>query len=294
MGLNSKWLVNKEREEEDSENNFIDSITDDTVNVLSQNSNFQNEVLCRQPSLSIWSNTSMNLVKSRNSEESVEDDVSIKTSFDFRDDRSSSSSNRSSRKENEARSLLDRRKKVKKNWLQKLNIMARITDKNDESKPKPNVCTHSVNVHTHKKKSKELSSLYATQDFTAHNGYISIIKFSHDGRYLASAGEDCIIRIWKIFEDQDPRIYKIQETDPSSFYFSTNHLSELAPVDKEKSRLKGFRKSSELACVILPPKVFRIMEKPVHEFYGHGGEILSLSWSKKRVHESTPSRFPIQ
>ncbi|CAI9269959.1 unnamed protein product [Lactuca saligna] len=40
----------------------------------------------------------------------------------------------------------------------------------------------------HKKKSKELSSLYATQEFSAHNGYISIINFSHDGRYLASAG----------------------------------------------------------------------------------------------------------
>ncbi|KAL7609968.1 hypothetical protein Lser_V15G10059 [Lactuca serriola] len=295
MGLNSKWLVNREGEEE-YDNDFIDEINEDTVLISPQNSDFQDRILCRQPSLSIWSNIAMELipsglnrVKIGNWDESGED-ILIKRSFDFHEDglvrNFSSSSHRSSRKEGETFNLLDRRKKVKKNWLQKLSIMARITDKHEESvtlKPNnTNSKTSSIPVHTHKKKSKELSSLYATQEFSAHNGYISIIKFSHDGRYLASAGEDCIIRIWKIFEDQDPRIYEIQETDPSSFYFSTNHLSELAPVNKEKSRkIKGFRKSSEVACVILPPKVFRILEKPVHEFHGHGGEILSLSWSRK-------------
>ncbi|KAF3637684.1 hypothetical protein FXO38_23617 [Capsicum annuum] len=44
--------------------------------------------------------------------------------------------------------------------------------------------------------------------------------------------------------------------------------------------MKMMRKSSESACVVLPPKLFRIMEKPVHEFRGHMGEILALSWSK--------------
>ncbi|CAI9271172.1 unnamed protein product [Lactuca saligna] len=71
---------------------------------------------------------------------------------------------------------------------------------------------------------------------------------------------------------------------------SSNHLSELAPVNKEKSRkIKGFRKSSEVAFVILAPKVFKILEKPVHEFHGHGGEILSLSWSRKGWHEKKPT-----
>ncbi|CAI9267155.1 unnamed protein product [Lactuca saligna] len=70
---------------------------------------------------------------------------------------------------------------------------------------------------------------------------------------------------------------------------STNHLSELAPVNKEKSRkIKGFRKSSEVAFVILAPKVFKILEKLVHEFHGHGGEILSLSWSRKGLADLWP------
>lgn len=291
MGLNSRWLVRDP--EEEYEDDFVDEIREDT---MPENSDLQDGFLCRQLSLCDWSNKVTELVPSG----LTKDHLIVKTgnlegsrSFDF-DGSNEMNGNlgSSSQREGETVGLLDRRKKWKKGWLQKLNVMARITDKQEESvtlKPKytnsnRNGCSRSVHVHTHKKKSKELSSLYATQEFPAHNGAISVIKFSHDGRYLASAGDDGIVRIWEIFEDQDPRLYEIQGTNPSSFYFSTNHLSELAPlkVDKEKTRkIKGFRKSSELACVILPPKVFRILEKPVHELHGHGGEILSLSWSRK-------------
>ncbi|XP_076881426.1 uncharacterized protein LOC143529539 [Bidens hawaiensis] len=212
-----------------------------------------------------------------------EENVLTKPSFDFGAERKLDIG--LSKVDGESMGLLDRRKRVKKGWLQKLNVMALITNEYepDRTYGTGGASTRSVHVHAHKRKSKELSSVYATQEFAAHNGVISVIKFSHDGRYLASAGEDGVVRVWKIFEDQDPRVYKIQETDRSSVYFSTNHLSELAPLkpDKEKTlKFRGFRKSSELACVILPPKVFRILEKPVHEFYGHVGEILSLSWSK--------------
>ncbi|KAK9053067.1 hypothetical protein SSX86_029697 [Deinandra increscens subsp. villosa] len=286
MGLNSRWLVKRDREDE-YEDCFIDEIRDETDVILPEKSNSQDEILCRNPSFTDWSRKSAELVPFR----SVKHHLRVKTVNRDESDEDYSAENRlnlgpssqqPSRKEGETVSLLDRRKKVKKGWLQKLNVMGRMTDRHDESVTlKQN---HTVHVHTHKKKAKELSSLHATQEFPAHDGPISIIKFSHDGRYLASAGEDGILRIWKINEDQDPRIYEIQETDHSSFYFSTNNLSELAPLkaDKEKTRkIKGFRKSSELACVILPPKVFRISEKPVHEFHGHDGEILSLSWSKK-------------
>ncbi|KAI7741127.1 hypothetical protein M8C21_000647 [Ambrosia artemisiifolia] len=292
MGLNSRWLVKRDSDEE-YEGGFVDEIRDVTEVILPENSNTQDEFLFRNPLLS----KSMELVASTfvkdrlrvntvNRDESDEDneDLRMKRSFDFSAESKPNfgSSSQQSSKEGETASLFNRRKKVKKGWFQKLNAMARMTDKHDESVTlKPN---HTVNVHTHKKKSKELSSLHATQEFSAHNGPISIIKFSHDGRYLASAGEDGSLRIWKIFEDQDPRIYEIQETEPSSIYFSTNNLSELAPIkaDKEKTRkITGFGKSTELACVILPPKVFRISEKPVHQFHGHGGEILSLSWSKE-------------
>lgn len=302
MGLNSSWLVNREIENEhehELEHVFVDEIRQDTKVVLPEKSDSQVAVYRRQPSLSDWSSKAMMLAPSvkdhveviaRNLEE-----VFTQRPLDLKTDGliESKVDNASSRKQSETVSLLVRRKKVKKSWLQKLHVMARITDRHHDesvtfkaSNTNSKYCsyTRSVHVHTQKKKSNELSSLYATQEFLAHNGSITVIKFSHDGRYLASAGEDGIVRIWMVFEDQDPKMYEVEGTDRSSVYFSTNHLSELAPLEvyKEKTRkLKSFGKSSELACVILPPKVFRIVEKPVHEFHGHRGEILSLSWSRK-------------
>nr|XP_043607170.1 uncharacterized WD repeat-containing protein C3H5.08c-like [Erigeron canadensis]XP_043607172.1 uncharacterized WD repeat-containing protein C3H5.08c-like [Erigeron canadensis] len=309
MGLNSRWLLKKGDQDDyknDDEDDFVDAIRDDTEFVLSENLEFHGKFHCRQLSLSDWSNESVKsvssvfvndrlVVKTGNCDESS-DDILLNESVGFGEDGLVEKKGNlclSSLGEGETFNLLARRKKMKKGWLQKLNVIARITDRHDETMTlkanhvhsKDGVCIHSVHVRAHKKKSKELSSVYATQEFPAHHGSISMIKFSHDGRYLASAGEDGIVRIWKIFEDQDPKNYDIQGTDPSSYYFSTNHLSELAPLkaDKEKTRkIKGFAKSSELACVILPPKVFRILEKPVQEFHGHGGEILSLSWSRNR------------
>lgn len=116
---------------------------------------------------------------------------------------------------------------------------------------------HEILVHTHKKKSKELSSVYATQEFLAHNGTISVLKFSHDGRHLASAGSDNIVCVWAVSK------------------YETNHRSELSPINVDKVKQGKMKKSPR---VIMPPKVFRILEKPVHEFHDHGGEILSLSW----------------
>nr|XP_043630651.1 WD repeat-containing protein 44-like [Erigeron canadensis] len=297
VGLGSKGVVKDEEIEPEKgcfRDDFVEKVKEDNKQevLVKESSDFDDGVLIRQPSLSCWSNTGFELQQPsgfvnknvtfvRHGEE---DDLSVKQSFEF-------GSSSSSRKDNEIGTLLDRRKKVKKGWLKKLNVIAhRITDHHlhHHNQYEPMMfldgvnCTKTVNVHINKKKSKELSSVYTTQDFPAHNGSISVLKFSHDGRYLASAGDDCIVRIWEITEHhEDPSKYEIQGNDPSKLYFSTNHLSELAPINVDKEKNRKIKKPSELTCVILPPKVFRILEKPVHEFHGHGGEILSLSWSKK-------------
>ncbi|KAJ8553141.1 hypothetical protein K7X08_020534 [Anisodus acutangulus] len=143
--------------------------------------------------------------------------------------------------------------------------------------------TQRVRVQTSKKESKELSSLYTGQEFLAHEGLIVTMKFSPCGQYLASAGKDGTVRIWRVLEDEISKNFNVQDIDPSSLYFSLNHLSKLASLNDNREKINGMkmmRKSSESACVILPPKLFRIMEKPVHEFRGHTGEVLALAWSK--------------
>ncbi|KAM1851113.1 hypothetical protein ACFX13_015221 [Malus domestica] len=190
-----------------------------------------------------------------------------------------------------ARFFLDAKKKVKRGWLRKLGNGICVADKHEAEaalspislKSASGVGMQRVQVHPSKKRTKELSSLYAGQHFSAHEGSILSMKFSLDGQYLASAGEDGVVRVWKVIEDERFNKFDIA-SDPSSLYFKMHPFSKLnSPnVNKEKqSKAQQLGGSSESACVVFPPKIFRLLEQPVHEFRGHRGEVLDLSWSKK-------------
>ncbi|XP_052173197.1 uncharacterized protein LOC127788675 [Diospyros lotus] len=181
--------------------------------------------------------------------------------------------------------------RVKSKWLSRLRSMTCIADRQGvadsirptNSRPTQGARVQRVKVRPCKKQVKELSALFMGQDIQAHKGSILTMKFSLDGRYLATAGEDGIVRVWQVVVDARSNEIDIPAVDPSCIYFTVNHLSELAPVVVEKEKLcklKSLKKTEDSACVIFPPRVFRILEEPLHQFHGHNCEILDLSWSK--------------
>lgn len=195
----------------------------------------------------------------------------------------------------DAKVMTEAKKKAKRSWLRRLgrlSLAAPIAERHGAAAFKP--CDYEstvgskmqrVKVHPSKKRSKELSSLYAGQEFLAHNGSILTMKFSHDGQYLATGGEDGVVRVWRVIEDDRLDQFHMPPDDPSFLYFTMNNQSKIASlgvdtvkVDKPKRHI-----SSNSTCVIFPPKVFKVLEKPVHEFQGHNCEVLDLSWSKRRV-----------
>uniref|UniRef100_A0A7N2KVI4 Uncharacterized protein n=1 Tax=Quercus lobata TaxID=97700 RepID=A0A7N2KVI4_QUELO len=114
-----------------------------------------------------------------------------------------------------------------------------------------------VRVHPYSKRSKELSSLYVCQEFVAHEGPILTMKFSLDGGYLASAGKDGIVRVWKVIEEESSEAFENLEIDPSCVYFTGNHLSKLSVLDVDKGKfgkMEKLRKSSGSVCAILRTK----------------------------------------
>ncbi|XP_047971706.1 WD repeat-containing protein 44 isoform X1 [Salvia hispanica] len=181
--------------------------------------------------------------------------------------------------------IVDRKKKT--NWLQKFSSVIQIVDKAKGLLNKTEIDSTEgpsgrVRVSACKKNLKELSSLYTGQEFPAHEGSILTMKFSPDGMYLASAGVDGVVRVWKVLEDDIVKKFSLQDSDPSCVYFSLDGFCKLAPLDVPTGddHTKNMIKSSDSACVVLPPKVFQLSEKPLHEFNGHKGEVLALAWSK--------------
>ncbi|KAI8569828.1 hypothetical protein RHMOL_Rhmol02G0306800 [Rhododendron molle] len=193
------------------------------------------------------------------------------------------------RREAEVGALVDMKNKLKSRLIGKLSKVRNVGRQGKGNLKSGDLNTQTgarfrrVKVQLNRKRSKVLSSLYARQEFAAHEGSILAMKFSPDGQYLASAGEDGVVCVWKVLEDEKPNKLDIGHCDPSCLCFSVNDLSQLASLDGDKEKtckMKRFGKSSESAYVIFPQKIFRILEEPVHEFHGHSGEVLALSWSK--------------
>lgn len=130
-----------------------------------------------------------------------------------------------------------------------------------------------IRVKAHNKKSKEFNHLFLAQELLSKKpsteetspgrapatavgskilkggDAIWAAEFSLDGRYLAVAGKDQIVRVFAVISTPEER--KAHEEEEAQ---NGNHAEKLsAPV-------------------------FR--SKPVREFKGHTGEVLALSWSK--------------
>lgn len=87
-------------------------------------------------------------------------------------------------------------------------------------------------------------------------GAIWATEFSKDGKYLAAAGKDTVVRIWAVISTQEER--RAQEEEEAA----------ICPVGER-----------------LSTPVF--VERPLRELSGHANEILDLSWSKNNFLLST-------
>lgn len=133
-----------------------------------------------------------------------------------------------------------------------------------------------IRVKAHNKKTRRFNHLFLAQELSSakkeddHSKHapatvvgskilkggdaIWAAEFSVDGRYLAVAGMDHVVRVFAVLSTPEERkAYEEEEADE----------------DDKESRSKRERLSAP---------VFR--SKPIREFEGHCGEVLALSWSK--------------
>ncbi|XP_039045650.1 WD repeat-containing protein 44-like [Hibiscus syriacus] len=125
--------------------------------------------------------------------------------------------------------------------------------------------TNRMMVQSNKKGYMEFSELYMGQEIQAHRGYIWTMKFSPDGQYLATGGEDGKVRIWRV---------------TSIDAFSKPLMAERGLGRSMGNGKFGFgREKSVHSQVVIPDEIFWIKESPIHEFHGHSSDVLDVAWS---------------
>lgn len=148
-----------------------------------------------------------------------------------------------------------------------------------------------VRVRQYGKSCKDLTALYKSQEVQAHNGSIWSIKFSLDGKYLASAGEDRVIHVWQVVESErkgDLLMDKLEDGNLNLLFVANGspEPTSLSPrleshlEKKRRGRTSISRKSVSLDQILVPETVFALSEKPFCSFQGHLDDVLDLSWSK--------------
>ncbi|KAL0332695.1 UNVERIFIED_CONTAM: WD repeat-containing protein 44 [Sesamum calycinum] len=118
-------------------------------------------------------------------------------------------------------------------------------------------------IEQNRKRCMECTAVYTGQELKAHNGLIWTMKFSPDGQYLASGGEDGVVCIWRV-----TTVDAICKDDKCSFG---------SPDVESKSSPQ--KKKSMHASVIIPGRIFHIEEEPLQKFHGHTSDVLDIAWS---------------
>lgn len=126
-------------------------------------------------------------------------------------------------------------------------------------------------VRAHHKKQREFNRLFLAQELKcsidadpgAKKATAWCARFSLDGKYLATAGADNIVRIWQVISTPEERDFYSDDLNGDDV--ETTGRSRRSSILRQKTKKVS-------APVFLP--------FPIREYVGHTQDVLDLSWSK--------------
>ena len=121
-----------------------------------------------------------------------------------------------------------------------------------------------VRVSVNRKVYKEFTELRCVQTLRAHEDAVWTMQFNHSGRFLATAGQDRVVRVWELDLAEEVRGGR----DPSGESGEPRVSRDPAAAASAPARRMSIRGES----------VFK--DRPRREYRGHRGDILDLCWSR--------------
>lgn len=154
----------------------------------------------------------------------------------------------------------------------------------NDSQETPSQTAKRIKVHAHKKSTKEFADLYLRQEIQAHQGAIWTMKFSLDGSFLASAGQDRVVRVWEVIEQNEGVKYSTDISGDSCSSVEKLGADDLLPRQNNfKSSVKETtRQTVAISSTSQTNKRFLLSESSKCAFNGHTEDILDLSWSRSQ------------
>lgn len=143
-----------------------------------------------------------------------------------------------------------------------------------------------VKVNVSKKPFKELTDLRLVQTVAAHQGVVWTMRFSKSGRYLATAGQDCVIAVWEVVLHRERERSGV-ELGPSGINTletgvagGGGHPSSApdSPLGSDATANTAGTLSNSPSGSVYGVPVLR--SRPVRLYRGHKQDILDLAWSR--------------
>ncbi|KAK9818208.1 hypothetical protein WJX72_008854 [[Myrmecia] bisecta] len=129
-----------------------------------------------------------------------------------------------------------------------------------------------VKVQVHKKSHKELADLTIVQELHAHSGVVWTMKFSRNGRYLATAGQDTVVRVWEVLDKRgSPEAATADAAAANGSSGGSPTRQDAGEGVEGGSPHRGF----ESECPVFKPM-------PHRAYNGHKQDVLDLCWSKSQ------------
>lgn len=126
-------------------------------------------------------------------------------------------------------------------------------------------------VRAHHKKQREFNRLFLAQELKcsidtdpgAKKATAWCARFSLDGKYLATAGADNIVRIWQVISTPEER----------DFYSDDLNGDDIEATGRTRRSSILRQKTKKVSAPVFLPF-------PIREYVGHTQDVLDLSWSK--------------